>query len=246
LAIGVKRPKSAISSRVKLSTRQARAIYIVKLSGPLSTPEDVRIAAGRATKPDRIQGEGEHGDASFCIIYGLAKKAITKWLTTQGISFVPTFARVVQKAQKELSSVSIFPTLGVDSTLPQHHATDLGSIFKPAQEQYPVWYFFYGTLADSTVLSRQLCLPEDEFPVLFPAFVLNAKLEIWAGKYKALVDDPYAASPVYGSAYRVSSKEHEDALRMYETENYEMVRCKISIDGEVVQGCTFRFIGTFD
>ena len=46
-----------------------------------------------------------------------------------------------------------------------------------------------------------------------------------------------------GSAYQVSSKEHEDALRIYETENYEVVRCMIAMADEVVHGLTFRFVG---
>jgi hypothetical protein len=43
------------------------------------------------------------------------------------------------------------------------------------------------------------------------------------------------------------SKEYEDALRGYETDNYEVVRCTISIEGgKMVKGCTFRFVGTID
>lgn len=42
------------------------------------------------------------------------------------------------------------------------------------------------------------------------------------------------------------SKEQEDALRAYETEKYEVVRCRIEMEGgEVVMGCTFRFADPF-
>ena len=50
-----------------------------------------------------------------------------------------------------------------------------------------------------------------------------------------------------GWAYKVLSQEQEDALRMYETAKYEVVRVAIAIIGgsctERVQGCTFRFAG---
>lgn len=40
-----------------------------------------------------------------------------------------------------------------------------------------------------------------------------------------------------------SLEEHEDVLRKYETDAYEVVRCLIKIDGTTVHGCTFRFVG---
>ena len=45
--------------------------------------------------------------------------------------------------------------------------------------------------------------------------------------------------------YVVQSKEHEDELRMYEGGNYEVVRCKIEVEGgeTMVDGLTFRFCG---
>jgi hypothetical protein len=70
-------------------------------------------------------------------------------------------------------------------------------------------------------------------------------LRTWACKYQALADGPPNAC-VEGSAYEVTSKEHEDALRPYETYNYEVVRCTISMAGRQVQGCTFRSAGALD
>jgi hypothetical protein len=102
-------------------------------------------------------------------------------------------------------------------------------------------YFFYGTLADSDVLSRHLGLSEEETPVLRSARVRGGRLECWAEKYKALVDAP-SGDVVSGFAYEVTSKEQEDALRAYETDNYEVVRCHISVEGRMVKGCTFRFV----
>jgi hypothetical protein len=66
------------------------------------------------------------------------------------------------------------------------------------------------------------------------------------GKYNALVDDD-RESRVNGWAYKVVSLEQEDALRMYETAKYEVVRVEIelnSYDGKrFVKGCSFRFAG---
>lgn len=47
-------------------------------------------------------------------------------------------------------------------------------------------------------------------------------METWGeGKYNALVNGP-EMSRVGGSAYQVMSDEHEDCLRKYETEAYEV------------------------
>jgi hypothetical protein len=47
------------------------------------------------------------------------------------------------------------------------------------------------------------------------------------------LDGP-ANGHVEGSAYLVEWKEHEDSLRSYETDNYEVVRCKILLEEESV------------
>ena len=91
--------------------------------------------------------------------------------------------------------------------------------------------------------SHQLGLPEDPLPVLKPACITGGMLMIWDGKYTALVD---GTSRVEGSAYLLVSSEHEDALRSYETDKYEVVRCAISIAGKEASGCTFRFVGDLD
>jgi hypothetical protein len=245
LAAGGKRATPGAPSKAKVSASQARATYIIKLEGPLSTPEHVTVAAGLTTPPEFIQGEGDDGDTSFCIVNGIAKQAITEWLALQGSVLVPTFARIANAA-KELSTISMYPTLGIDSTLPQHRTAHPNTNFEPAQDQYPVWYFFYSTLDDSQILSRVLRLPEDEAPPFLPASIRGGKIETWARKYKALVDASVNAI-VNGSAYKVMSKEYEDALQGYETDNYEVVRCTISIEGgKMVKGCTFRFVGTID
>jgi len=211
----------------------------------LSTPEAVQIAGKLAHLPETTWGSSDEGDSAiFCTISGQAKYNIDNWLSIQRSNFVPTFARVLQKASKDLSDYSIYPTLGIDSTLPQYRPSSAGVYF-PLQDQYPVWYFFYGTLADPVILVRQLSLATGKLPDLKPAKIRRGFLKTWAGKYRALVDGTYD-SEVVGMAYLVKSKEHEDALREYEADNYEVVKCEILMAEDNLQpGCTFRFVGAF-
>jgi hypothetical protein len=225
------------------STSQAHSTFLVILEGSLDTPEKIQEAAGLSTTPRVMKGTGDTGEASFCRVDGNAKQAIIDWLSREHVNFNPTFVRL-SKAEKDLSSNSIHPTLGLDATLPQHRPHSNDTTFSPAHNQYPVWYFFYGTLADTGVLSGLLSLPEAERPVLRPASITGGITKTWADKYKALVDGP-ATARTDGWAYQVVSKEHEEALLFYETEKYEVVRCTISMNGEeeeVVKGCTFRFV----
>jgi hypothetical protein len=102
-------------------------------------------------------------------------------------------------------------------------------------------YFFYDTLADAETLYRKLDL--DEMLVLTPAVVHGEKINMWSGKYRALVDAE-EEDEVRGSMHVVETKEHEDVLRMYEGGNYEVVRSKIERKGgNVVNGLTLRFCG---
>jgi hypothetical protein len=102
-----------------------------------------------------------------------------------------------------------------------------------------VVYFFYGRLADEKRLAK---LFGETNGALRPAQMYGGRIRMWAGKYKALVDCPGAR--VYGWAYEVVSKDDEDALCVYETAKYEVVRVDIVVEGRgVVKGCTFRFAG---
>ncbi|KAE8345481.1 hypothetical protein BDV24DRAFT_159344 [Aspergillus arachidicola] len=146
-------------------------------------------------------------------------------------------------ADKHLSNYSISPYLcsDINPTLPHHRAQSMDQIFLPTQNQYPVWYFFYGTLTDSETLAWKLSLPG--LPVLRRAMVKGGRIIMWGGKYKALIDGP-SSSIVDGWAYEVSSEEEEEQLRYYETDQYEVVRCEIHMvdSGDIVKGLTFRFI----
>lgn len=141
-------------------------------------------------------------------------------------------------AEKALSSDSLHPTLGIEATLPQFRSTNAS----PRNDEYPVWYFFYGTLADPDVLTSQTGV---EVPRLIPAHISGGVLKTWGGKYKALVDQRgYGKeSKVAGHAFCVESEKVETGLRVYETDKYEVVRCTIEMGDRREQGLTFRFVG---
>ena len=80
----------------------------------------------------------------------------------------------------------MYPTLNVDTTLPQYRADSVDAKFVPTRNQYPVWYFFYGNLAVPDILSRRLGLSEK--PVFTPATVTGGVIKKWRGKHNALLD----------------------------------------------------------
>ncbi|GME27841.1 AIG2-like protein [Neofusicoccum parvum] len=167
--------------------------------------------------PPPITGTAEDGTPTlFLRIAATTKRAIETYLESSSTgSRPPTFIRL-SIARKDLSPNSAHPTLGIDATLPQHR----GPGRRPHQDEYPVWYFFYGTLAEPETLARLFDLAEGEQrPVLKPAVIHDGRMEMWAGKYRALVD---GAERVEGWACRVQSREHEDALLVYETDSKYM------------------------
>ena len=234
-----------------LSPAQARTIYLLKLddTGPLSTPVKVQAAADLPRIPESYVGSSDDDENSvFVKVNGSAKVAIETWMLSQTHNFTPLFVPFGW-AYKEVSSSSLYPTLGIDTTLPQFrpqdsHLLDHAPCFGQAQNQFPVWYFFYGTLADPSKLCSLLALREK--PILYKASVNGGELKTWgSGRYNALID---GSDCINGWAYQVASGEQEDTLRRYETAAYEVVRCEIEMEGSnlMVQGCTFRFVGTVD
>ncbi|OCT52908.1 oxidoreductase domain containing protein [Cladophialophora carrionii] len=216
--------------------------YILRLDGPLDTAQKVKTAAGLAELPSIAAGVGESGACtSFCELDSRAKAKILAWISEHHTDFHPTIVRLA-KAKKDLSAHSLAPTLSAEATLPQNRLpnNDTDTTFLPTQDQYPVWYFFYGTLGDSHVLTRHLGINE---PELITAHVENGQLRTWGGKYKALVDTCKPVEVVHGKAFLVRDREQEDALRFYETDKYEVVRCRIVTADGVLPGLTFRFCG---
>ncbi|RYN92396.1 hypothetical protein AA0119_g9972 [Alternaria tenuissima] len=217
--------------------------YLFKISDPI-TPKIFASAAILPFQPCIIQGEGEDGIAQFCQISNLDIPKIKGWLAEEYPNISPVFVPI-NKARKALSPDSAYPTLGYDTTLPHHRPDSSACEYLPTQVQFPVWYFFYGTLGNSSFLKELFGSPPEEH-ALIPALIHGGKVKIWGGKYNALVDDD-PESRVNGWAYEVVSLEQEDALRMYETAKYEVVRVEIELntyDGKrFVKGCTFRFAG---
>ncbi|OBT76943.1 hypothetical protein VF21_04142 [Pseudogymnoascus sp. 05NY08] len=218
---------STSTQQVILSPVQARTVYLVKLDGPISTPQRVQIAANLATIPESHHGSSGGGDSVFCKVDGRAKIAIENWLSKQSEHLFRPLFIPVRMAYKELSSQSLYPTLGKDTTLPQFrpqdpHLLSASPSFGRTQNEFPVWYFFYGTLASVPNICTLLSLSGDGIPILYDASVRGGKMDSWGnGKYKALVNGS-EESYVKGSAYQVMSEEHEDALRKYETDAYEV------------------------
>jgi hypothetical protein len=192
------------------------------------------------------EGKDEDGkEEAFVTVNGSTRDKLVAVASAEGRRLTVIKINIASKA---LSVYSRAPTLGVDATLPQYRLdapTDVNAI-RPQQNEYPIWYFFYGTLADPEVLSKVLDLPKHVAPMLCRASVTGAKLRTWGCKYRAFVDDFAVHGPssvVQGCAYWVKTKAQEDALRVYETENYDVVRCSITmkVSGLVVPGLTFRF-----
>ncbi|KAK5424087.1 hypothetical protein LTR83_007002 [Exophiala xenobiotica] len=216
-----------------------RGSFIVQLTGPLDTAARIQEAAALSQIPALATGFGEDGEAQFCEIDGAAKSRLLAWLAKHHGDFHPTIVRL-SKAKKDLCPHTRAPMLGrMDLALPQHRSDDTTFEPAPLPDQYPVWYFFYGTLADPDVLSQHLNL--ETAPSYIPAHVVGGQIRTWVGKYRALVDAP--GTEVYGSAFLVESRDQEDALRIYETDKYEVVRCHITMQTGVVCGLTFRFDG---
>ncbi|KAK4939766.1 hypothetical protein LTR10_020050 [Elasticomyces elasticus] len=216
--------------------------FVVQLAGPLNCTKVIQEAAQLNWAPQLKTGVGEHGQTQFCEIDGLAKGRLLAWLAKHRPSFRPTIVRL-GKAKKDLCSYTLAPILGVETTFPQYRALMDDFTPLPRQDQYPVWYFFYGTLADPQILRQHLGL--DHEPSFLPAQVCGGQIRTWAGKYKALVDAS-VESKVCGSAFLVETREQEDALRFYETDKYDVVRCRIIYEYGILNGLTFRFNGITD
>ncbi|OTB02233.1 hypothetical protein M426DRAFT_13680 [Hypoxylon sp. CI-4A] len=213
--------RTGMAAPQKSSTKPATkpSTFLLKLEGPFSDAKQVQLAACLAELPEELGGTDDSGNpAAFCKISSESKEKLLEHLSLQGSRFQPTMVRY-SKAEKDLSAGSAYPTLGIDTTMPQHRpGTSNDQKLVPAQDQYPVWYFFYGTLGEAP-----------------------------GGKYKALVDGTSNAAGVQGQAFLVQTQEQEHCLQLYETDKYEVVRCEIEIGGQgTVKGLTFRFIGDFD
>ncbi|KLU90840.1 hypothetical protein, variant [Magnaporthiopsis poae ATCC 64411] len=166
----------------------------------------------------------------FCIVDARCKAMLLRHVGSHLLLFIRH-----SEAEKVLLPFCRYRTLGVpDCTMPQFRLPDDnddeddGLPRRPAQDEYPVWYFSYGRLAMPEVLGRVLHLrPDgDDGRVggrdLYSAEAEGGKLATWGGgKYNALVHAGEPDTKVAGAAYRVKSQEEEAALRAYETDRRE-------------------------
>ena len=127
---------------------------------------------------------------------------------------------------------------------PSDYLTNLEGAAHELPPEYPVYYFFYGTLRAPATLKRILDLPEEE-PELRPAQIIGYALGKW-GDYPALVDGEQG-QVVSGSAYLVQSEEQAQKLAYYETRAYKVFPCRILfIDDKspaAASGKTFMYAG---
>nr|RBQ96576.1 hypothetical protein FVER53263_12555 [Fusarium verticillioides] len=223
--------------------RELRAsVFLIKFEGPLSSVQAVIQAAGLwcPSSTEVLAATNLSGQpCSFFKINGMDKLAIEAWLKEhRHLGFEPTIIKDPY-ALKDLSTTSLYPTLGIDTTLPQFRPGP-ATTPRPSQNEYPVWYFFYGTLTDASFLSK---LFGPDFQAEYHAATIRGGvLKTW-GRYYALVDDPSHTNLVLGKARLVETREQEERLRAYETNAYEVVRCSIEMGSDMrVDGLTFRFI----
>ena len=229
------------NSRPHVRHQVQKGTFIVKLEGALNL-EVINHILCLQRPPQVSHGHGEDGSQeTFITIDGNARATIPDYLSATAPGFRATIIKIA-KAGKDLNAHNSGPKIGLDTSLPQHLTQDA----RPKQDEYPVWYFFYGTLAEPERLALLLDLPEEETLYFRPATICGGKLRTWAVKYRALVDDlSTKRTLVSGHACLVQSKEHEDALRFYENDKYDAVRCDITFadNEQVVPGLTFRFCG---
>lgn len=225
-----------------LSIDSHNKMTLLKLDkATFSTASQIQALADLDRVPLTLSGtDDDNKPVRFCLLDSRENALVTRALSSLTLLEEPT--RIpVSIAEKNLSRHSVHPFLGIDTTLPHYRPTQEEYVrCLPSQDQFPVWYFFYGTLGEPFMLDRVLGY-EQEIDCLKKASVRGGRLSTWGGKYKAMVDEP--GGQVDGWAYLVKTEEDEQALRVYETANYEVVRCLIKIEnGQEVRGLTFRYI----
>ncbi|KAL9096684.1 MAG: hypothetical protein Q9165_001172 [Trypethelium subeluteriae] len=133
------------------------------------------------------------------------------------------------------------------ASAPENYLENLHAEYErspPEPEQYkPKYYFFYGTLRQSEVLTRILELQQP--PLYRSARIWGWSLSNW-GPYRTLLDGP-AGNIVEGDAFVLQSQEDEDKLARYETSAYKVTPCSIEFTDDQAPlkalGKTFMYAG---
>ncbi|OSS51033.1 hypothetical protein B5807_04581 [Epicoccum nigrum] len=218
--------------------RRVQTNYLLRLDHPFTTPRDVAHQLGLSRVPEIEVGEGEDGSTCFChldqsVIDAFDACSARTAKDHPGKKWTKVILNIAHKD-------TALPHLGRDETLPQHRLCT--SI--PRKAEYPVDYFFYGTLAAPDRLARLFGVEINEVTELRPAICLDDRIRIWAKKYRALVGCP--GGEVQGHVFRIKSVEEEKALRAYDGDSDEVVDARVVIDGKVKGFRTFRYAGYED
>jgi hypothetical protein len=134
-----KKTKASPKKSQSLSLKKSNTMYLVRLEEPLNSVDIVKNVAKLKDPPEIMNGQGLNCDVVFCIVNCLAITAISEWLTVHAPDYVPTFVYMPSRAEKSLSKDSHYPTLCMDSTVPQYRLNSDSQIPNPPQDQYPVW-----------------------------------------------------------------------------------------------------------
>ncbi|KAL8898080.1 MAG: hypothetical protein Q9207_006884 [Kuettlingeria erythrocarpa] len=207
--------------------------YIVFLSPPLSTPEQIQEIGNLSQLPEvrpvhegdlDEQGElddeeqGDHDEEAArptccCVVNRSTKDAIVKW------------ARANSKPIRPI--IPIIPTESADTT-------------QALRTGYPILYFLYGDLESPALVQNILAL--DQPPMSQLATVSGYELKDW-DRTQALVTSTDTAT-VEGRVYLVASEEAVDLLADHYGFAFEAVSCPITYkNGHSVDGNVFRYRG---
>ncbi|KAM5383424.1 hypothetical protein ACJZ2D_002117 [Fusarium nematophilum] len=214
--------------------------YLIKMEGPLSPRHGYAGPGWLALYPynyaHAVECPGRK--RSFWELDGVELGQLQETLGRNSTEpWPPCFG--YSEAPKDLTCNSVYPALGVDATLPQARAPNSGVVPRPAQDEYPVWYFAHDYRAEGDYLAHLIGGPCERLPA-----TLRGGLVTQRGEHKVLVDDPRGENIVRGLAILVHDKVQERTLRIHATERNEVVRCPIQLEGGVfVNGLTFRFRG---
>lgn len=142
---------------LKPTTMDLRLTVCVVLSGSLDTPETIKEAAKLDCEPSMLEGSSVESaeEVKMCEIGVQGRRNVESWLNQHHPTFAPTFI-TINRAIKHLSPISRAPMLGVDTTLPRFRLCAGDEEPRPRQGEYPVWYFFYGTLCALDIFVARL------------------------------------------------------------------------------------------
>lgn len=207
--------------------------YIVFLSPPLSTPEQIQEIGNLSHIPEvRPVHEGDlheggelddeeqddHDEEAArptccCVVNRSTKDAIVKWACSNSKLIRPV--------------IPLIPTVSADTT----QALCTG---------YPIPYFLYSDLESPALVQNVLAL--DQPPTSQLATVSGYELKDW-DRGQALVASTHTAR-VEGRVYLVASEEAVELLADHYGFAFEAVSCRITYkNGQTVDGNVFRYRG---